>query len=173
MNVAAYIWIYLSILISLACVAADTYVFLKPPEFPPDFLTRLRSYTAITLLVFNRWSSQIQPVIPFETAKWIFAVCILMSYVLIIVDWFPAQKVIRRGGVADAYMNVVALRWSCVWGGKDKDDTGWRRFLVFARLTKQRGKTDYIALFTYFSFKGSYIFARPIKCGTKCQLTSL
>ncbi|KAL0640420.1 Potassium transporter [Maublancomyces gigas] len=51
-------------------------------------------------------------------------------------------------------MNVVALRWSCVWGGKDKDDTGWRRFLVFARLTKQRGKTDYVALFTYFSFKG-------------------
>lgn len=159
MNVTAYIWIYLSILISFASVAADTYVPLKSLEFSRAVLTLLHSYTAITLLVFNRWSSQIQPVIPFQIAKIIFAVCILISYVLIIVDWFPAQKVIRRGGVADAYMNVVALRWSCVWGGKDKDDTGWRRFLVFARLTKQRGKTDYVALFTYFSFKGSCAFA--------------
>lgn len=159
MNVTAYIWIYLSILISFASVAADTHVSLKSPEFSWVVLTLLHSNTAITLLVFNRWSSKIQPVIPFQIAKIVFAVCILISYVLIIVDWFPAQKVIRRGGVADAYMNVVALRWSCVWGGKDKDDTGWRRFLVFARLTEQRGKTDYVALFTYFSFKGSYAFA--------------
>ncbi|KAI5852621.1 hypothetical protein DFP73DRAFT_589695 [Morchella snyderi] len=134
-NVTAYIWIYLSILISLACVAADTY-------------------TAITLLVYNRWSSQIQPVIPFETAKIVFAICILISYLLIIYDWFFAIKVIRRGGVADAYMNVIALRWNSVWGGKGGDDSGWKRFLVFARLTEQRGKADYVALFTYFSFKG-------------------
>lgn len=112
------------------------------------------SYTAITLLVYNRWSSQIQPVIPFETAKIIFAICILISYLLIIYDWFFAIKVIRRGGVADAYMNVIALRWNSVWGGKGDDDSGWKRFLVFARLTEQRGKADYVALFTYFSFKG-------------------
>lgn len=65
-----------------------------------------------------------------------------------------AIRVIRGGGVADAYMNAIAVRWNCVWGGKGSEDTGWKRFLVFARLTKQRGKTDYAALVTYFSFKG-------------------
>lgn len=163
----------MSILISLACVAADTYVPLKPPEFLLHFLTPLDSYTAITLLVYNRWFSEIEPAIPPETAKVIFSVCILISYVLIIADWFPAQRAIRRGGVADAYMDAVALRWSCVWGGKGKEDTGWRRFLVFARLTEKRGKMDYVALFTYFSFKGSCVFVRPTMRGTKMLINHL
>lgn len=31
---------------------------------------------------------------------------------------------------------------------------GWRRFLVFAELTKSKKGVDYIALFVYFQFKG-------------------
>jgi hypothetical protein len=32
---------------------------------------------------------------------------------------------------------------------------GWKRFLVFAELTKSKKGVDYIALFVYFSFKGN------------------
>lgn len=137
-NRLAYAWVYLTILVSLLCVAADTY-------------------TGISLLVFNRWSSQIRPIIPFEVAKFVFAGCILLSYLLYIVDWFFAIRIIRAGGVADAYMDSFALRWHVIRGGKGEEDTGWRRFLVFAKLTEKRGKRDYIALFTYFSFKGMNI----------------
>ena len=112
------------------------------------------TYTAIILLVFNRWSSQIKPIIPFNVAKIIFAVCIGVSYTLYVVEWWHAAGVIRSGGVADAYMDSVALRWHSIRGGKGKDDTGWKRFLVFAKLTEKRGRRDYVALFTYFSFKG-------------------
>ena len=35
---------------------------------------------------------------------------------------------------------------------------GWRRFLVFAALTKGRKGNEYVALFTYFSFEGRYAF---------------
>ncbi|PWW77920.1 hypothetical protein C7212DRAFT_63764, partial [Tuber magnatum] len=131
----AYVWVYLSVLIAFLCVAADTY-------------------TAITLLVFNRWSSQIRPIIPFDVAKIIFALCIGLSYALYVVDWWHAAGVINRGGVADAYMDSIALRWHSIRGGAGKEDPGWKRFLVFARLTEKRGRRDYVALFTYFSFKG-------------------
>ncbi|CUS13184.1 unnamed protein product [Tuber aestivum] len=131
----AYVWVYLSVLIAFLCVAADTY-------------------TAITLLAFNRWSSQIRPIIPFDVAKIIFALCIGLSYVLYIIDWWHAVGVINRGGVADAYMDSIALRWHSIRGGEGREDTGWKRFLVFARLTEKRGRRDYVALFTYFSFKG-------------------
>jgi len=76
---------------------------------------------------------------------------------LLAFDWFFAVKVIKSDGVAEAYMNVIALRFNCIWGGEGKEDTGWKRFLVFARLTKSRGVVDYLALFTYFAFKGKLL----------------
>ena len=51
-------------------------------------------------------------------------------------------------------MDSIALRWHSMRGGRGKEDTGWKRFLVFAKLTEKRGRRDYVALFTYFSFKG-------------------
>ena len=112
------------------------------------------TYTAIILLVFNRWSSQIKPIIPFNVAKIIFAVCIGLSCTLYVIEWWHAAGVKRRDGVADAYMDSIALRWHYICGGRGKEDTGWKRFLVFAKLTEKRGRRDYVALFTYFSFKG-------------------
>ncbi|PUU82589.1 hypothetical protein B9Z19DRAFT_1190260 [Tuber borchii] len=51
-------------------------------------------------------------------------------------------------------MDSIALRWHSIRGGRGKEDTGWKRFLVFTMLTEKRGRRDYVALFTYFSFKG-------------------
>ncbi|KAL7273493.1 Potassium transporter [Rhizina undulata] len=131
----AYISLLFGIFISLAGYVADVY-------------------TCVTLLAFNRWSSKIEPIIPLYIARIVFSVCILVSLLLLGLDWYFAIKVIRGDGVADAYMNPVALRWNSVWGGKRKEDSGWRRFLVFARLTSERSKREYIALFTYFAFQG-------------------
>jgi hypothetical protein len=64
-------------------------------------------------------------------------------------------------------MNVIAIRYNCIKGGKGKGDTGWKRFLVFARLTDSRGLVDYIALFTYFAFKGIFY----LLCVSPRQLT--
>ncbi|PUU82592.1 hypothetical protein B9Z19DRAFT_1154996 [Tuber borchii] len=55
--------------------------------------------------------------------------------------------------MADAYMDSIALRWHSIRGGRGKEDTGWKRFLVFAKLTEKRGGRAYIARFTCFSFK--------------------
>ncbi|KAF8246745.1 hypothetical protein K440DRAFT_321100 [Wilcoxina mikolae CBS 423.85] len=138
LNYTAYFWIYMGTLISVTCYAADIY-------------------TAVILLAYNRWTNDIlekASLINFDVAKIVFSVCIFFSFILLAIDWFFAVKVIKSDGVAEAYMNVIALRFNCIRGGKGKGDTGWKRFLVFARLTKSRGVVDYLALFTYFAFKG-------------------
>ena len=110
------------------------------------------AFTAINLLAFNKWSSQIKPAIPFDIAKWIFAICIILSYVLLALEWLRAIRVIRAGGVAESYLDPLAVVLQSIRMGKNGQ--GWRRFLVFAELTTSKKGVDYIALFVYFQFKG-------------------
>ncbi|WPG98530.1 Hypothetical protein R9X50_00132100 [Acrodontium crateriforme] len=126
----AYLWLW-----CMAIVAVAVYV--------------LDTYTAINLLAFDRWSSQIKPEVPFTYSKWIFAACIMLSWALCFYEWFRAIRVIKRGGVAESYMDPLAVTLLSM---KPK---GWRRFLVFTSLTKSKKGADYIALFVYFAFKGA------------------
>lgn len=130
----SYVWLWFLALISVAVYAADTF-------------------TAINLLVFNRWSSQINPSIPFSISKWIFAGCIIFSWVLCGYEWVRASRVLHRGGVADSYLDPLAATLQSLRIGRE--GRGWRRFLVFAELTKSRKGADYAALFVYFQFKGA------------------
>jgi Fungal potassium channel len=58
----------------------------------------------------------------------------------------------KRGGVAQSYLDPLAVRVQSVRMGKE--GRGWKRFLVFAELTKGKKGADYVALFTYYSFEG-------------------
>ena len=58
----------------------------------------------------------------------------------------------RGGGVAQSYLDPLAVRIQSVRLGSA--GRGWRRFLVFAELTKSKKGSEYLALFTYFSFEG-------------------
>lgn len=151
----AYGFLWFSLIISIAVYGVDTF-------------------TAVNLLVFNRWSSQIKPAIPFEVSKWIFSVCILLSFVNLAFEGIRAYRIMKRGNVAECYMDSLAARWECIRLGSGH---GWRRFLVFAELTKGKKGGEYIALFTYFRFKctsriqfsrirtfSSPVANRPIAC---------
>lgn len=61
------------------------------------------------------------------------------------------MRVMKRGAVAESYLDSLAVRLQCVRMGKQ--GRGWRRFLVFAELTKSKKGVEYVALFTYFSFQ--------------------
>ncbi|KAK7517820.1 hypothetical protein IWZ03DRAFT_414648 [Phyllosticta citriasiana] len=130
----SYLWLWILSAINIAVYAADTF-------------------TAVNLLAFNKWSSQVNPTIKLSISKWIFAGCIIFSWVLCGFEWIRALRVIRRGGVADSYLDPLAARLqsSRIYKG----GRGWRRFLVFAELTKSKKGVDYIALFVYFQFKGA------------------
>ncbi|KAL4922313.1 eukaryotic membrane protein family-domain-containing protein [Aspergillus aurantiobrunneus] len=128
----SYFFLFVLLLISLAVYAVDTF-------------------TAVTLLAFSRWAGQIEPAIPFEYSRWIFAVCILLSFVLLAWRWLRAIRAIRSGSVAQSYLDSLAARVQSVRFGEQ--GRGWRRFLVFGELTKSKKGAEYVALFAYFSFE--------------------
>jgi hypothetical protein len=111
------------------------------------------TFVAINLLAFNKWAGQIEPAIPFEISRWIFSGCIILSFILLIERWIRAIRVIKQGGVAKSYLDPLAVRLQAVrWTQQGR---GYRRFLVFAELTKSRKGADYVALFAYFSFEAA------------------
>ena len=109
------------------------------------------TFTAINLLAFDKWAGQIEPAIPLRISRWIFAGCIILSFLLLAYRWYRAVRVIKQGGVAKSYLDPLGVRLQSIRFGSN--GRGWRRFLVFAELTKSRKGADYVALFTYFSFE--------------------
>lgn len=108
------------------------------------------SFTAINLLAFDEWSSQVKPKLEFQYLKWIFSVCIILSFVNLGFEHIRARRVMNRGSVAECFLDNLAVRLESIRMGSGQ---GWRRFLVFAELTKSKKGAEYVALFTYFSFQ--------------------
>ncbi len=109
------------------------------------------TFTAVNLLAFDKWSG-IKPWFPLHISKWVFAGCIIFSFVLLAFEWLRAIRVMRRGGVAESFLDPLAVIVQSVRMGKNGH--GFKRFLVFAELTKSKKGVDYVALFVYFQFKG-------------------
>jgi hypothetical protein len=110
------------------------------------------TFTAVNLLAFNKWSSSIEPsqLIPFDASKWIFSGCIILSFINLAFEHIRARKIMNRGSVAESYLDNLAVRLESTRMGGGR---GWKRFLVFAELTKSKKGAEYVALFTYFSFQ--------------------
>ena len=68
------------------------------------------------------------------------------------------MRVIKRGAVAESFLDSLAVRLQSIRLGKAR---GWRRFLVFAELTKSKKGAEYVALFTYFSFQCKFLEIFP------------
>ncbi|CAD6590656.1 MAG: hypothetical protein ASARMPREDX12_004618 [Alectoria sarmentosa] len=107
--------LYLFLVISIAVYAVDLF-------------------TCANLLIFDRWSGQVKPAIPFHISR-----------------WMKAVRAIKSGVIAASYLDPLAVRVQSIRMGAN--GRGWRRFLVFAALTKGRKGNEYVALFTYFSFE--------------------
>ncbi|KAF5024292.1 hypothetical protein F66182_3622 [Fusarium sp. NRRL 66182] len=143
-TIFAYIYLWLMLIVSVAVYVVD-------------------SFTAVNLLIFDRWSSKIDPAISFDVSKWIFSICIILSFLNLGYEGFRAIRVIRRGNVAECYLDNLAVRWESVRLGSQ----GFKRFLVFAELTKSKEGAQYIAIFTYFSFQS---WIRVIICSGPRQV---
>lgn len=124
--------LYLLLIISIAVYAVDLF-------------------TCANLLIFDRWSGQVKPAIPFHISRWIFTGCIILSWFLLVYRWMKAVRAIKSGVIAASYLDPLAVRVQSIRMGAN--GRGWRRFLVFAALTKGRKGNEYVALFTYFSFE--------------------
>ncbi|KAF4119440.1 hypothetical protein GMORB2_4754 [Geosmithia morbida] len=127
----AYAWLWAMLILSVAVYALD-------------------SFTAVNLLIFDKWSSNIEPGIPLKVSKWIFSGCIILSFLNLGYEAVRAVRVMKRRNVAECYLDSLAVRWESARVGRGQ---GYRRFLVFAELTKGKKGGQYVALFTYFSLQ--------------------
>ncbi|KAK0708189.1 hypothetical protein B0H67DRAFT_648281 [Lasiosphaeris hirsuta] len=145
----AYGYLWFSLFLSLAVYGVDTF-------------------TAVQLLAFNRWSSQIEltQLISFDIAKWIFSICIILSFINLGFEHVRARKIMNRGSVAESFLDSLAVRLESIRMGKGR---GYKRFLVFAELTKSKKGAEIIALFTYFSFQS---WIRIIVCSGPRQVVN-
>jgi Fungal potassium channel len=137
---------------STSCFEPLAYGYLLGSLVVSVAVYALDTFTAIQLLAFNHWSSQISPAISFDISKWIFAICIMLSFINLGYEYIRAFRVMKRDAVAESYLDTLAVRVQCIRMGHNGH--GWRRFLVFAELTRSKKGAEYIALFTYFSFQG-------------------
>ncbi|KAJ5785192.1 uncharacterized protein N7503_010404 [Penicillium pulvis] len=109
-------------------------------------------FTAVNLLAFSRWSGRVEPAIPFRISRWIFAVCIIVSLTLLVYRWVFAIRAMRSGSITRSYLDPLAVRIQS-FRVVEKNGRGWKKFLVFAELTKSKKGAEYVALYTYFAFQ--------------------
>ncbi|KAG5357681.1 putative vacuolar membrane protein [Yarrowia sp. C11] len=125
--VISYMFMYIQLIITLAVYASDIY-------------------TAIMLLAFDRWASSITPYVPFHISRWLFGGCILFSFVLLLYDYIQAYRVWKRYNICLTYTNPICRTIYSI--------KGYNYFCLFAKITKSKEFTDYVALFVFFTFKG-------------------
>jgi hypothetical protein len=75
----------------------------------------------------------------------------MFSWALALWSWVTALRVMRKGCVTEDYLDPMCVTLQSIrWG------SGWKRFLVFAELTKSKKKVSWIALFVYFQRLGEW-----------------
>jgi len=141
----AYAYLWFSLLISVAVYGVDTF-------------------TAYNLLALNKFTG-IKPPVSLSVSKWIFTGCIIASWVNVVYEHIRAWRIMRRGAVAESYLDSLAVRLQAIRiFGRAR---GWKRFLVFSELTTSKKGAEYVALFTYFSFQS---WIRVIFCSGPRQV---
>jgi hypothetical protein len=110
----------------------------------------LDTFTAVKLLGYNSWPSAISSAVNVSITKWIFSGCIIFSWVLLCYEWYRAYRVMQKESIAEDYLDPLAVIVQSL-----KIPRGWRRFLVFAELTKSKKKAAWVCFFVYFQRKGA------------------
>lgn len=118
---------YIGLFISLAVFASDIY-------------------TAVILVGYDKWSSEINPTVPISISRWIFAGCIILSTLIVFIDLVIGIRILRKKNISRTYTNSVARSLYSI--------KSYNYFCLFAKITKSRSKTEYLSLFVYFALKG-------------------
>lgn len=151
---------------SKSCLAGTAYVYLHFSVILSIAVYGVDIFTAVNLLAFDTWSSQLKPPIDPLITKWIFSVCIILSVVNLVYEFIVAIRVMKRGNIAECYLDNLGVRLESLrWGSGQ----GWRRFLVFSALTESKKGAEYIALFSYFSFQSWF---RVVVCSGPRQVVN-
>ncbi|ODV96693.1 hypothetical protein PACTADRAFT_30756, partial [Pachysolen tannophilus NRRL Y-2460] len=101
-------------------------------------------YTAIKLIVFDKWSSDITPFISYDICRWIFIGCILLSVLLIVWNFIYGLKVYYTRNISLTYINPIARNIYCL--------RSYKYFCVYNEITSDNFFSG-LVFFTYFKLR--------------------
>ncbi|KAG0339107.1 hypothetical protein BG004_006951 [Podila humilis] len=113
-------------------------------------------WTAVNLLVSGTWSNglgvdgnkiQFSTItISFDVYKWIFAGCIILSFILLAWDIKKAVAIIQSRDISYAFTSMIAYRYYAI--------KSYAHFCLFERIHNSKKQIDEIAFFCFFTFRG-------------------
>ncbi|GAA5808139.1 hypothetical protein MFLAVUS_001522 [Mucor flavus] len=101
-------------------------------------------YTAVSLLVIGQ--TTVTPAIPTEYSKWIFLICIMVSYLLIIWDLIKSRRILVSKDISGAFTSAIVNKYLSI-----KD---YRYFCLFKSISSNSKGNDNYAFFILFTLKG-------------------
>ncbi|KAF9911725.1 hypothetical protein EC991_002453 [Linnemannia zychae] len=113
-------------------------------------------WTAVNLLVSGTWSNNLGVEhnqisfkninISFEIYKWIFAACIILSFILLAWDMKKAVAIIASRDISYAFTSMIAYRFYAI--------KSYAHFCLFEKIHNSKKQIDEIAFFCFFTFRG-------------------
>jgi hypothetical protein len=130
-----YLWLYIIVLKSFLVYISDIF-------------------SAITMLTTKNWSNEIfkqcQTVqgcffIPFNTGKWLFVGCIIVSFLLLAYESRKSKKIIASRDISYAFTNILANNYYSL--------RSYDHFCFFEHISNSTKTSDEFAFFVFFIFK--------------------
>lgn len=106
-------------------------------------------WTCTILIISGAWTSEIKPAIEVSIARWIFAGCILLSFLLLATDFRKANKVMKSEDISYAVSNTIVSGFLCL-----------QKFDYFCFIEKIRNSSklhDKLSFFVFFQLKGNLL----------------
>ncbi|CAO3638414.1 unnamed protein product [Cunninghamella blakesleeana] len=130
-----YFIMYICILLSVAAYCADIW-------------------SAIILLVYNKWSLSKEPKIPMYISKWIYVACIALSFIFLAWDIRKARIVMASRDISYSVTNNIVYRYKSV--------KSYNVFCLFVKIGRSKRFSDSIAFYVFFTLKSwkSLLFAQ-------------
>ncbi|KAH9482811.1 Low affinity K(+) transporter 1 [Psilocybe cubensis] len=130
-----YLWLYIIVLKSFLVYISDIF-------------------SAITMLTTKNWSNEIFLkcpdvegcfFIPFNTGKWLFVGCIIVSFLLLAYESRKAKKIIASRDISYAFTNIMANNYYSL--------RSYDHFCFFDHISNSTKTSDDFAFFVFFTFK--------------------
>ncbi|KAJ3417004.1 hypothetical protein HDV05_007486 [Chytridiales sp. JEL 0842] len=91
-------------------------------------------------------STLAEQVLPFGVRKWMILVTILISFILLALDWRKANAIIKSRDISYAFTSPIAYRYYVL--------RSYPHYCFFSQIQNSRKTVDVLAFFVFFQFKG-------------------
>ena len=126
----------------------------KNPPPPKGSLSEICCCLSPSLLTLNlacHWNNYVlleSINISFEIYKWVFAACIVLSFILLAWDMKKAAAIIQSRDISYAFTSMIAYRYYAI--------KSYAHFCLFSKIHNSKKQIDEIAFFCFFTFRGNF-----------------